>query len=105
MPRRAIRGRGGLVGGDLVEGAGGFDGAGHDDHRTDQRHGVCLQAEARNRVNLGARAEKEATPQGTVITAPDTVWFAENRADSVATLSAEDPEGHAVTWSRMGQAI
>ena len=61
-----------------------------------------FQAAARNRVNLGARAEKEATPQGLVITAPDTVWFAENRTDSVATSSAEDPEGHAVTWSYTG---
>ena len=60
---------------------------------------------ARNRVNLGTPAEKEATPLGNrppVITEPDTVWFAENRTDSVATLSASDPEGLAVGWSHGG---
>ncbi len=66
---------------------------------------------ARNRVNLGTPAEKEATPQGNrgnrppVITAPDTVWFAEHRSDSVATLSAADPEDDAVTWSHAGADV
>ena len=60
-----------------------------------------FQAAARNRVGLGTPAEKAAAPQGLVILAPDTVWFAENRPDSVATLST-DPEGDAVTWSRAG---
>ncbi len=63
---------------------------------------------ARNRVNLGTPAEKEATPLGNrppVITEPDTVWFAENRTDSVATLSASDPEGQAVTWSHTGADV
>ena len=40
-------------------------------------------------------------PRVIVLTAPDTVWFAEDRTDSVATLST-DPEDAAVTWSRAG---
>ena len=63
---------------------------------------------ARNRVNLGTPAEEEATPLGNrppVITEPDTVWFAEHRTDSVATLSASDPEGQAVTWSHTGADV
>ena len=63
---------------------------------------------ARNRVNLGTPTEKEATPLGNrppVIAAPDTVWYAENRTDSVATLSASDPEGLAVGWSHGGADV
>ncbi len=60
-----------------------------------------FQAAARNRVGLGTPAEKEAAPQGMVVTAPDTVWFAENRTDAVAPLST-DPADDAVTWSRAG---
>ncbi len=45
------------------------------------------------------------TNRAPVITAPDTVWFAEHRTDSVATLSAADPENQTVTWSHTGADV
>ncbi len=70
-----------------------------------------FQVWAHNGEGYGRADSVRATPQGNrgnrppVITEPDTVWFAEHRTDSVATLSATDPEGQAIAWSHAGADV
>ena len=72
-----------------------------------------FQAAARNRVNLGTPAEKEATlpdplPPTTeanrkpVLSGPDSVWYAEGGQDSVARYPATDTDGDELSWSLGG---